>query len=208
MDRKDSPVVWPSLEEELKVVLPYLKGNVLNAGSGNRDISGFVTGKVYNLDIYPHKLPGGIMLGSVADMPLKSGFFDAVVCNAVLEHVKDPPKAVTEMGRVLKTGGYLYLSIPFLQPVHDVPGDYIRYTLEGLRRLVEDNGFRVVEVMGIHTAYHTLGWIAYEWLTSKRCLTYSLLKLILYPLIRYKSAHSKHYVESIASAYSVLAVKK
>jgi SAM-dependent methyltransferase len=64
--------------------------------------------------------------------------FDAVVAQAVLEHVADPARAVAEMHRVLVAGGLVYAEIPFMQQVHEGAYDFRRYTHVGLRRLFRD----------------------------------------------------------------------
>lgn len=68
-------------------------------------------------------------------LPFRDGTFDAVVCQAVLEHVADPPVAVAEIHRVLKPLGWVYSEIPFMQQVHEGAHDVTRYTLVGHRRL-------------------------------------------------------------------------
>ena len=65
----------------------------------------------------------------------RDGTFDAVVCQAVLEHVLDPPRVVAEMHRVLRPAGLLYAEIPFMQQVHEGAYDFTRYTYVGQRRL-------------------------------------------------------------------------
>jgi SAM-dependent methyltransferase len=69
------------------------------------------------------------------DLPFRDGSFDAVVCQAVLEHVADPPRVVDEIWRVLKPDGLVYSEIPFMQQVHEGVFDFTRYTLVGHRRL-------------------------------------------------------------------------
>lgn len=69
------------------------------------------------------------------DLPFADGSFDAVVCQAVLEHVMDPPRVVGEMRRVLVPDGLLYAEVPFMQQVHEGAYDVTRYTYVGLRRL-------------------------------------------------------------------------
>jgi SAM-dependent methyltransferase len=69
------------------------------------------------------------------DLPFEDATFDAVVCQAVLEHVLDPPRVVAEMHRVLRPGGLLYAEIPFMQQVHEGAYDLTRYTYVGQRRL-------------------------------------------------------------------------
>jgi SAM-dependent methyltransferase len=69
------------------------------------------------------------------DLPFADGSFDAVVAQAVLEHVADPPRVVAEMHRVLRDGGLVYSEIPFMQQVHEGAYDFTRYTHVGHRRL-------------------------------------------------------------------------
>jgi SAM-dependent methyltransferase/uncharacterized protein YbaR (Trm112 family) len=69
------------------------------------------------------------------DLPFDAGSFDAVVCQAVLEHVLDPPRAADEIRRVLRDRGIVYSEIPFMQQVHGGAFDFTRYTHLGHRRL-------------------------------------------------------------------------
>lgn len=68
-------------------------------------------------------------------LPFDSESFDAVVIQAVLEHVVDPRRCVEEIHRVLKPGGLVYAEIPFMQQVHAGRYDFTRFTHLGLRRL-------------------------------------------------------------------------
>jgi ubiquinone/menaquinone biosynthesis C-methylase UbiE len=45
-------------------------------------------------------------------IPYKSGSFDVVFCDNVLEHMKEPSKQIAEMARVLKKGGKLVIVTP------------------------------------------------------------------------------------------------
>jgi SAM-dependent methyltransferase/uncharacterized protein YbaR (Trm112 family) len=69
------------------------------------------------------------------DLPFADGTFDAVVCQAVLEHVLDPYRCVAEIHRTLKPGGLVYAETPFMQQVHAGPYDFTRFSLLGHRRL-------------------------------------------------------------------------
>jgi len=69
------------------------------------------------------------------ELPFQDSSFDAVVATAVLEHVLYPEQVAGEIVRVLKTGGWLYSEIPFMQQVHEGAYDFTRYTLSGHRRL-------------------------------------------------------------------------
>lgn len=69
------------------------------------------------------------------DLPFATGTFDAVVCQAVLEHVLDPGRVADEIHRVLAPGGLVYSEVPFMQQVHGGAYDLTRFTLLGHRRL-------------------------------------------------------------------------
>lgn len=69
------------------------------------------------------------------ELPFCDEAFDAVICQAVLEHVLDPQRCVGEIHRVLKPGGLVYAETPFMQQVHMGAHDFTRYTLLGHRRL-------------------------------------------------------------------------
>ena len=69
------------------------------------------------------------------NIPLESAVFDAVVIQAVLEHVLVPEKVVTEIHRLLKDDGLIYAETPFLQHVHEGAYDFMRFTETGHRFL-------------------------------------------------------------------------
>jgi len=50
-------------------------------------------------------------------IPFAEHSFDVVPCNHVLEHVQDDIKAMGEICRVLKSGGFAILQVPFFSPV-------------------------------------------------------------------------------------------
>ena len=53
----------------------------------------------------------------IHDIPFPENTFDILFCNHVLEHVQDDKKAMSEMLRVLKPGGWAILQIPIFKPL-------------------------------------------------------------------------------------------
>lgn len=201
--------IFPPIEQELGPYKHYFKGNVLNAGAGNRDIRHLIEGKLYNQDI-----PTGLhnanidIFSPLHQIPVAENFFDAVICNAVLEHVANPDEVMREFRRVCKPGGILYLCVPFMQPEHLDPTDFQRYTLDGLKRLVDQHGFEVIHADGLHSVYTTLAWVFIEWLNAANTFEHFLLKWLFFPYLRRRSKTSNFHVHSLASAYRVIGRKR
>ena len=53
-------------------------------------------------------------------IPFPENTFDAVLCNHVLEHVESDIKALHEMHRVMKPGGFAILQVPFFPPLPEI----------------------------------------------------------------------------------------
>jgi SAM-dependent methyltransferase len=68
----------------------------------------------------------------VHDMPFAPETFEFVACNAVLEHVENPTKAIAELHRVLRPGGEIWVEVPMTQPYHPAPNDYWRVSHKGI----------------------------------------------------------------------------
>lgn len=68
-------------------------------------------------------------------LPFADGSFDAVIAQAVLEHVVDPGLCVSEIHRVLRPDGIVFAETPFMQQVHLGRYDFTRFTHLGHRRL-------------------------------------------------------------------------
>lgn len=74
---------------------------------------------------------------------------DVVLSSQVLEHIYDYNKYLKECNRVLKPNGYLILSTHGHWQFHPDPNDYWRWTSQGLKKVVLDNGFKVEKFEGI-----------------------------------------------------------
>ena len=53
-----------------------------------------------------------IVQGDLNNLPFENDEFNAVFCHGVIEHIKDSEKAVKEISRVLKKGGFAMISVP------------------------------------------------------------------------------------------------
>jgi SAM-dependent methyltransferase len=108
---------------------------ILNIGSLSKNLQSLHKG-IRNLDICHY--PNIDFIADVCDLPFQDCTIDMIIFKNVLEHVKNPQKALNEISRVLKKDGILYVKIPFLQPFHAVPDDFQRYTTSGFRELFKN----------------------------------------------------------------------
>lgn len=93
-------------------------------------------------------------------LPFANASVGTVLMLEVLEHLREPQQALREAARVLRSGGRLLLTVPFLYPVHDAPHDYQRYTCYGLSREVEAVGLRIESSRSTQGSAETAGLMA------------------------------------------------
>lgn len=124
--------------------------------------------------------PGVDFEADVSSMPFEDGTYDIVLNTQVLEHVKDPGKVCTELARVLKPGGLLFLTTPQSSPLHNLPWNFFNFTNLGLGLLMDAAGLERVKVLpqGGHFAL-----LAFElhW-TVKEIRRSSLPAVVKHPL--------------------------
>jgi 2-polyprenyl-3-methyl-5-hydroxy-6-metoxy-1,4-benzoquinol methylase len=63
---------------------------------------------------------------------------DVITCFEVLEHIKEPQKAINNLYKFSNKKTKLLFSVPFNFPIHDEPHDYYRYTKYGLEYLFKN----------------------------------------------------------------------
>lgn len=100
---------WFALKENPKV---------LDVGNGLGEITKYLDGKVFGIDIDKDKNIFSISNGvetvnaSATKLPFKNNCFDLIVLNHLVEHVKDWELVVKESHRVLKSNGLVYVAFP------------------------------------------------------------------------------------------------
>jgi SAM-dependent methyltransferase len=137
------------LRDAMTEFAPMLSGRLLDVGCGTKPYQ-----PLFDVDAYI-----GLDIDSeasrkrgIADhhydgntFPFADASFDSILCNQVLEHVFNPDEFLGEIVRVLKPGGKLLLTVPFVWDEHEQPFDYARYSSFGLRALLEKQGLKVLQ---------------------------------------------------------------
>ncbi|MFN3840666.1 MAG: class I SAM-dependent methyltransferase [Cyclobacteriaceae bacterium] len=79
-------------------------------------------------------------------LPIQAETFDTIILSEVLEHIAEPDVLWAEMARMLKSGGKIIVSVPFLYKIHEAPHDYFRYTEFALKNFATKNNLKIVEL--------------------------------------------------------------
>lgn len=88
--------------------------------------------------------------------------FDFFIFNQTLEHLYNPQAAVQSIAKTLKSGGYVFTSVPTLNIPHMTPYHFGGFTPMGLAVLFQGAGFEVLEI-GQWGSYK---YIEYLWRTQ------------------------------------------
>lgn len=127
----------------LKHWVPKAEGPVLEVGSkdygSTASFRDFYAGNEYvGLDMAEGK---GVDV--IADLtrtigPLKEAHFGLGICCSVLEHVEKPWLFAANLTRVIRPGGLLYMSVPWVWRYHAYPDDYFRFSHRGVMSLFDE----------------------------------------------------------------------
>lgn len=128
---------------------PELSGRLLDIGCGSMPYKQlFPVNQYIGLEIdSPSARDKGIadFFYDGQKFPFESETFNSVLCNQVLEHVFNPEEFLSEIARILKPGGRLLLTVPFVWDEHEQPFDYARYSSFGIIYLIRNSGLIVIE---------------------------------------------------------------
>lgn len=131
--------IYKYLERSIRDYSLASPAHTINIGSGGviAEVLEAAGVSCTSVDINPDKGPD--IVASVEDLfMMEDDSVDGVFCMEVLEHVRQPFDAAREITRVLKPGGVIIGSTPFVLGIHDSPHDYFRYTKYGIRHLFSD----------------------------------------------------------------------
>lgn len=141
------PAVWADILANAPA-----DARILDCGSGDRC---YPDDRVINFEYCAFGLPD--IYGDGHSIPMKDNSFDIILSQAVFEHLYDPKKAASEIERILKPGGLVYVESAFMQPLHAVPFHFFNTTPWGLEKLFENLDRDEVQSHG--TLTQTLQWI-------------------------------------------------
>jgi SAM-dependent methyltransferase len=137
----------------LKQVLPILSGTMIDVGCGQmpyrETIMSFGQVKNYiGLDLEQNEFYRNSpdLTWDGLTILLKDNSVDCAMATEFFEHCPEPELVMKEICRVLRPGGKMFFTVPFLWPLHDVPNDQYRYTPFSLKRHLTESGFNKIHL--------------------------------------------------------------
>jgi len=172
-----------------------ISGNVLDLGGGENskyraDLPQDIDYKSINIDpdINPTWLvnPG-------EPFPVEDNTFDCCICLNTLEHVFDARFLLGEIQRVLKPGGKVYITVPWIFRIHGHPDDYSRHTPSWWVQALGEAGFSAASILplvwGRKSSAASIGGFGFPKLVN-RYLVYLLD--ILYAKVRFLGGNGRY----------------
>lgn len=163
IDKKNLKTIRKTVDKLLEKIKKYdINGyKILEIGPKDSKFKlAFIKSKVYTADCNPIAQVDfvlNICKNNECIIPNES--FDIIVCTEVLEHTTNPFSAVSEIHRLLKPKGVVYVTTPFNFRIHGPLPDCWRFTEHGLRELFKN--FTKIKIKNIESKKRFLMPIQY-----------------------------------------------
>lgn len=124
----------------LKRFVPSVSGPVLEVGSKDygttSSFRSFYSGHEYvGIDMEHGKNVDLVVDLTKGIAGLQEGYFALAICCSVLEHVPRPWVFAEHLTSLVRGGGALYMSVPWVWSFHAYPDDYYRFSWRGIIEL-------------------------------------------------------------------------
>lgn len=162
------PRLHKRYKEQMQLIEKFRKGNrLLDVGCGTGHFIKYLNDRSRVFEIYGVE-PSNILrraankntnisvkAGTLDSLPFPNAYFDIVTCYDVLEHSLKLEKNLSELKRVLKPKGHLFIQAPNYRSIMAymtgsrwdwwcVPDHVLHFSYNTLTNILEDNGFRIL----------------------------------------------------------------
>ena len=123
--------------------------------------------------------------------------YDILAAFQVIEHHKNIDMFFSEVKRILKKGGYLILSFPFIWELHEEPNDFQRLTHYKIRNICGHYNFKIVEQIKRGSSLSTISQLINLSLFNTKIP--EIIKLIIYLIFLLPFQYLTYIYDSISS---------
>ena len=117
------------------------------------------------------------------NIPFPDNSFEIIICTQVLEHCTDPHFLLKEASRVLKPGGVIFLTMPFVWSEHEIPYDFRRYTRYEHARIFKEANLSIEKIEETVGVFGVCGQLISAFISEKLGHNNKILKVILVPVL-------------------------
>ena len=177
--------------QSVKAEIPGFYGTVLDIGCGVMPYRELITDveavdRYLGMDLAGSELYGDVEPDIVWDgrqIPLRDADVDCVMATEFLEHHSEPREILTEIRRVMREGGRFFATVPFVWNLHEIPFDEYRYTPYSMRRLLEEAGFKNIQIKALGGWNLSLAQMIGLWSTFSKMnpIVRKFLSIALFP---------------------------
>lgn len=149
------------LEWRIRMVLPHVRGRLLDIGCGTNELVRAYAGEGTGVDVYPWD-GANLVVENTARLPFPDQTFDTVTIIAALNHIPNRDEVLREADRILKPDGrfvmtmipprisrvWHFLRKPWDSDQHErgmIEGELYGLTTRHVHRLLTEAGFRITE---------------------------------------------------------------
>ena len=189
---------YVGLRNEMLRFIPRNIGKVLEVGCGEgefgRLLKSNLKAEVWGIEISEtaaknaQKELDKVLIGNIEEenIPLPKGYFDCIIFNDVLEHLRYPWNVLKNIKKNLKPNGYVVASIPNIRYYYTVY-DLLRYgrwryedkgildkthlrffTIESIKEMFKASGYYLSRIEGINACKVSWKFRIFNWFMMKR----------------------------------------
>lgn len=171
------------------------KSKLIDIGCGEKPYQNLIKKYEYSgMDLYS-EISRPDIIGDIMNIPLENESFDAALTVWVLDDIPEPAKAISEISRILKKGGYYFAVENQSTNQHFKGHDYFRFTPGALEYLASQNGLILIKCKSFGGDFALAGFtliVALNTMFNRIFGDYNFVKpfysfminLIFYPLDR------------------------
>lgn len=127
---------------------------VLDVGCGDKPYASLFAHTAAYIGVEIEPGPKVDVVAPAWKLPFPDHSFDVLFSTQVLEHVSRLSETITEMQRVVKPGGKVFISAPLTFIEHGTPYDFWRFTRYGFQHLFQN--FTIVKIKGLNGFLNTI----------------------------------------------------
>lgn len=142
-------IIRRGLYQHIKQLSSSLQGKLMDFGAGSKPYRQLFHVEQYvGVDIqesgHDHTHEDIDVFYDGKTIPFPDQSFDSVFSSEVFEHIFNLDEILTEIHRVLKPGGKMLITLPFVWDEHEIPYDFARYTSFGIVHILQQKGFIIL----------------------------------------------------------------